>query len=218
MNLGRSLLLAAVLIAASAAVGVWGYRELPPGAVIATHFNLAGQANGFASKPVGLATIPVIGALVIAVLAAAPSLMPNREAPPTGAYGLVMIGVAAMFLVAQAGLVVHALDPDFDVLRWIAYAAGVFLVVLGALLGRLRPNGLIGIRTPWTLGDPGVWNRTHRFAGRLFVLGGVALAAIAYFLGADHTDVVAALVLCAVVPAVVAAFYSRAIYQAPAEG
>jgi uncharacterized membrane protein len=83
-------------------------------------------------------------------------------------------------------------------------------LVIGTVLGRIPPNGVVGIRTRWTLADAGVWSRTHRFTGRLMALAGVALAAVAA-LGADHTDLFVALVFCVVGPAGVGVVYSRAI-------
>ena len=110
----------------------------------------------------------------------------------------------------------HALDPSFDVMRWIFVALGILFVVIGAVLGRIPPNGLAGIRTPWTLADEGVWARTHRFTGRLMTLGGVALAAVAT-LGADHIDLVVALVVCILGPALAGVIYSRAIAGGPGD-
>lgn len=33
----------------------------------------------------------------------------------------------------------------------------------------------VGVRTPWTLASDRVWERTHRFAGPEFVIGGARL-------------------------------------------
>ena len=218
MNLRRPLLLACVLIVAAAAVGVWAYRMLPAGAVIAVHFDVHGEADGFMPKALGFALTPAIGAAVILLLALLPRLAANRTelAESAGAYGIVLIGVAAMFLVAEAAIAVRAMDPDFDVIRWVFLAIGVLFVVLGALMGRIRQNRILGIRTPWTLKDKRVWDRTHRFTGRLMVLGGVALAVVA-FLGAGHGELIVALLVFTGGPMVAGAIYSRAIYRQIAE-
>jgi uncharacterized membrane protein len=218
VNLRRPLLLAGVLILAAAMVGVWAYRLLPAGGTIAVHFNGQGAPDGLMPKGIGLAFAPIMGAIVLLGLAFAPRLARDQAAlaQNAGAYGIVLIGAAAVFLVVEAALAVRAMDPTFDVLRWIFLAIAVFFVVLGALVGRVRQNRIIGIRTPWTLKDEGVWNRTQRFTGRLTVLGGVALAAVA-FVGADHIDLIVALVICGVGPALAGAVYSRAIYREPAK-
>jgi uncharacterized membrane protein len=45
--------------------------------------------------------------------------------------------------------------------------------VLGNWMGKLTQNFYCGIRTPWTIADADVWNRTHRLAGPLIMLAGV---------------------------------------------
>ncbi len=214
MKLGRPLLLAAVLIAAAAAVGLWAWRLLPATATIAVHFNPEGEPDGFLPKAVGLALAPALGAATLLALAFAPRVVRDKGglAAASGAYGVALIGVAAMVLVAQAAIAVRAMDPSFDVIRWVFLAIGILFAVLGNLLGKIGPNRLIGIRTRWTLGDRRVWDRTHRFTGRLMLLAGVALAAIAW-LGADHTDLFVALLACAAVPAVAGVVYARNVQR-----
>jgi uncharacterized membrane protein len=52
--------------------------------------------------------------------------------------------------------------------------AGVLLAVVGNYLGKVT-RSFMGICTPWTLANDVVWERTHRFAGRVFVVGGVLI-------------------------------------------
>lgn len=194
----RSLLLALVLIAASAAVGVWAWRMLP--------------AAGFAPGWPGLAVLPVVGFVVVVLLALAPRWLGGGEALARsgGAFGILLIGVAAMFLVAEAAIAMRGLDPTFDAIRWLFVAVGILFVLVGAVLGRIAPNPIVGIRTPWALADESVWRRTHHFTGRLLALGGVALAAVAS-LSPDRTDLVVVLVICILGPLLAGVVYSRAI-------
>jgi uncharacterized membrane protein len=217
MNLQRPAFLAAILIAAAAAIGVWAFATLPPGAGVPVHFNNAGAATGYMDKGLGLAIVPAIGAVVIAALV----LGFGRASPGSGiaasgsVLGVVLIGVAAMFLVSQAAVVLRAMDPDFDLIRWLFLAIGVLFVVVGNVLGKLRHNAVLGVRTRWTLADKRVWDKTHRFTGRLMVLGGVALAVVA-MLSANDSLVIGTLVLCAAGPMLAGMIYSRAIAEKPA--
>jgi uncharacterized membrane protein len=211
MRLQRSLLLALVLIAASAAVGVWACRMLPATAEVAVHFSGRGEANGFMPGWPGLAVLPVVGFVVVVLLALAPRWLGGGEAlARSAAFGILLIGVAAMFLVAEAAIAMRALDPTFDVVRWLFVAVGILFVLIGAVLGRIAPNPIVGIRTPWTMADERVWRRTHHVTGRLLALGGVALAAVAA-LSADRTDLVVVLVICVLGPLLAGVIYSRAI-------
>ena len=214
MNIQRAGWACAALLAACAAVGVWAWVRLPPGALIAVHFNAHGDPDGFARKGVALALMPAIGAVTMAFLAILPSISPRRKnlEASAGAYGTVMIGVAAIFLVTQATIVARAMDPAFDVLRWLFAAIGVLFAVVGNLLGKVRHNYILGIRTPWTLADERVWDKTHRVTGRLLALAGVVLALGAAFVG-DHRLIIGLLVLCAAGPAIAGSIYSWRLYQ-----
>jgi uncharacterized membrane protein len=55
-------------------------------------------------------------------------------------------------------------------------------LVLGNYIGTFRPNYLIGIRTPWTLENDGVWRATHRNLGPILVLGSLLFLVLQCFL------------------------------------
>ncbi|HEY5071981.1 MAG TPA: SdpI family protein [Caulobacteraceae bacterium] len=214
MTIRNAALVSAGLVAATAAVGVWAWWRLPAGATIAIHFNFHGDPDGFAPKAVGLALMPLIGALVVALLAALPAIAPRRKAleASADAFGTVMIGVAAIFLVTQCAIVARAMDPRFDVIRWLFVAIGVLFIAVGNVLGKLRHNYFIGIRTPWALANERVWDKTHRFTGRLMLLAGLTLAAGAALI-ADHRLIIALLIFCAAGPAIAGAIYSWRTYR-----
>jgi uncharacterized membrane protein len=50
----------------------------------------------------------------------------------------------------------------------------VFFALIGNLLGKVRRNFWMGIRTPWTLASEEVWIATHRLGARLMVAAGIA--------------------------------------------
>ena len=49
---------------------------------------------------------------------------------------------------------------------------GVLFVVVGNNLPKVRKNETLGIRVPWAMWDEENWNATHRFGGRVWVIGG----------------------------------------------
>lgn len=52
---------------------------------------------------------------------------------------------------------------------------GVVMIVIGNYLPKTRRNYTIGIRIPWTLENDENWRKTHRLAGKIWVLGGLLL-------------------------------------------
>ena len=56
---------------------------------------------------------------------------------------------------------------------WLLPAMGLLFFGLGFMVERAQPNWFIGIRTPWTLSNPVVWQKTHRVGGLAFKVSGV---------------------------------------------
>ncbi|HTG73346.1 MAG TPA: SdpI family protein [Terriglobia bacterium] len=88
------------------------------------------------------------------------------------------------------------------------------LVLVADLLPKTRRNFVFGVLTPWTLSSDLAWEKTHRLAGRLFMLIGIAGLVSSFALDPE------ALLLTFVLPAVAAALwcvvYSYAVWRSDA--
>ena len=220
MNLSRPIAYAGLLTAATFALGGWAYAILPPNGTLPIGWHsLNGVTHNTMPKVVALAIIPLVSLVVTAGLALAPLRARNVKglAASSESYGLLLTSLAALFLVTEGALVERAINPDFDVLRWVFMAAAALLVLVGNTLGKVRHNDVFGVRTPWTLADPRVWDKTHRFTGRLMVIGALALAAFAGFLP-DHPLLIATLIVAAAGPYLAGAAYSRNLAKESAAG
>jgi uncharacterized membrane protein len=103
---------------------------------------------------------------------------------------------------------VGSLGAGVDLTRLLMGGTFLFLALMGNVLGKVRRNFWMGVRTPWTLASEAVWIRTHRLAAWVFVGGGLAgLAAV--LLGVDVTVCLALLVVVGVVPVL----YPLALYK-----
>ena len=56
---------------------------------------------------------------------------------------------------------------------WMIPAFAALMIGVGFLTERALPNWFIGIRTPWTLSSPTVWQKTHRLGGLTFKIAGL---------------------------------------------
>jgi uncharacterized membrane protein len=65
------------------------------------------------------------------------------------------------------------LHQRVDAGRMILGGVDLIVVLMGNLMGKLRKNFFIGVRTPWTLASDRVWNATNRFAARTLMVGGL---------------------------------------------
>ena len=153
--------------------------ELPAGARIPTHFSANGQVDGWAPAAIGLFIIPAVMVAVWLLILVLPQIDPRGKnlIRSGGAYGTIWVALILMLCVSQALIIATALGAQLDVTRIRLAAAGLMFIVVGNVLGKLRWNYTVGIRTPWTLADQRVWDKTHRFGGWLFVIGGLTMVA-----------------------------------------
>ena len=173
------LFIIAAAVLASASV----YVDLPER--IPTHWNLQGEVDGWSSRAWGVWMIPVVIALLWGLMRLLPSIDPrgSNYVKFGGAFEGIMLSVMLFMLGVHAIILRSALGYPVDVDRLMPVSIGVLLVVIGNLLPRSRPNWFVGIRTPWTLSSDRVWEKTHRVGGRLFVIGGILIAAAGLFMG-----------------------------------
>ena len=89
--------------------------------------------------------------------------------------------IGLVFFAVQIMTIAAAFRMDFNVNLIFCLGIGSLFIFIGNMLPKKKNNYFIGIRTPWTLADEQNWFRTHRLAGKIWVLGGliVALTALA---------------------------------------
>jgi uncharacterized membrane protein len=169
------LLIIAAAVVASAIV----YPSLPE--TIPTHWNMDGQPDGWSSRAFGTWITPVILLGMWALFRLLPAIDPRgaNYAKFGGAFEAI-IDSLMLFLLGMHIVVLRAgLGYSVQIERIVPFGVGVLLIVIGNLLPRCRPNWFVGIRTPWTLSSDRVWEKTHRFGGRLFVAAGFLIVVAA---------------------------------------
>jgi uncharacterized membrane protein len=58
------------------------------------------------------------------------------------------------------------------------------IALKGALLGKLKPGGVLGLRLRWTRQSRLAWEQSHRLMGRILFFGGMAVLVVAPFVPA----------------------------------
>ena len=88
----------------------------------------------------------------------------------------------------------------------------VMFALIGNVLGKVRRNFWVGVRTPWTIANERVWNDTHRIAAWLFVgaaMAGLVLLVLPLPLPATSISVFVLIMAAALLPVV----YSLVLYK-----
>jgi len=167
------------LLAITAATGfsLWAYPHLP--AQVATHFNLQGEPNGWSSRLMAVALVPVIGIFMAFMFTFLPRIDPKKANYAKFGTTWWTVANAALILLAlvHVAMLGKALGWAVDISRIVGLGVGGMFILIGNLMTRIRPNWFMGIRTPWTLSSDTVWRKTHRFGGVAFVIAGVCIAA-----------------------------------------
>jgi uncharacterized membrane protein len=166
------LLIVVAAFVASAIV----YPRLPE--MVPTHWNgMDAQPDSWSSRAFGAWLTPAILLGMWALVRILPAIDPRgaNYAKFGGAFEAI-IGSLMLFLLGMHILLLRAaLGDPAPMQRVVPFGVGILLIVIGNLLPRARPNWFVGIRTPWTLSSDRVWEKTHRFGGRVFVAGGLLI-------------------------------------------
>jgi len=155
------------------AVGLLLWTQLPD--KMAIHFDSDNVANGWGSKMFVVLGFPLIilGAHLLAAYITAHD--PRRRNISGKIYSLCLWICPICSLLAGFAIYANALGMKLDHSRIAGFVLGLLFMIIGSYMPKIRHNYTIGIKVPWTLHDEDNWNCTHRFAGRLWMLGGAAL-------------------------------------------
>jgi len=168
-------ILIAVLFALAAAA--WG----PAPDRIPVHWNLSGQVDRWGGKFEGLLAIPLLALGIYLLMLVLPRFDPGRANYDAfaGPYMTLRLGILLVLAALEVLILLWVRGVHASIGVWVPLFVGALFVVIGNLLGKVRPNWFVGIRTPWTLSSKVSWTRTHRAGGWLFILMGVLMMATA---------------------------------------
>jgi uncharacterized membrane protein len=173
MSIRTTLIVLILLSLAGLGLSLWAAPNLPE--MVPSHWNAAGQINGYAPRAQAVWMLPLMTLLVGLLLLFLPRIDPLRKNVEQfrPAYHWIIVTLAAFLLYMHIQTLLAGLGIAFNMTYTIIPAETVLMVVMGFVTERARPNWFIGIRTPWTLSSPTVWEKTHRLGGLTFKIAGV---------------------------------------------
>jgi uncharacterized membrane protein len=192
MQTSKSDLSSLGLLAGTFAVTAALYAKLPER--IPTHFGLHGQADGWSSRAFGAWLLPAMALFVWLLVRfggriAGPVFRERLEASPVG---LVAMLTVAFMSALHFLMLWSSLHESRGIGTGLGVVLGLFFMVLGLVMPRVRRNPFVGVRTAWTLSSDENWARTHRVAGWTFTVGGL-IALFAALSGTPALAIVAIL-------------------------
>ena len=184
------------------------YGRLP--AQVATHFNAAGAPDGYASRMHAAFGLPAfyvgIILLVFVMMKVDPKSANINRSPQIRS--VTLWGIALLFNLCQAAILLTAMNVRVNISAVVGIAVGILFVGIGNYLPKCKPNYTVGIKLPWTLASEDNWRKTHRFAGPLWIVGGIVIA-LGFVFRASASLIIAVVAVLCVIPGV----YSYLIFR-----
>ncbi|MBD1396731.1 SdpI family protein [Pontibacter sp. JH31] len=147
---------------------------------VPVHFNLKGEADGWADKPMLIFIVIGTTALLNIILLVVPHIDPKRKLEYMGSKYHQLRFILVFFMAAISSFIIYnALHPEAFTPNILFLLIGGLIIALGNYFQAVKPNYFIGIRTPWTLESEQVWRKTHRLGGILWIIGGILLMLLA---------------------------------------
>ncbi|RYF90322.1 MAG: SdpI family protein [Caulobacteraceae bacterium] len=144
---------------------------------VAMHFDITGAPDRWSDRIEAAGVILVIAAITAACAGAMAFSLRTSQPDAARRRGLTIgMGIILAATGAVALLPFILATPSFAP-EQAGRMGGAFLCLIlaiaGAVLGKVPPNALVGVRTPWSLNSRLSWDRSNRLAGRLFFWGGL---------------------------------------------
>lgn len=169
---------------------------------MASHWNAQGKVDGYISKFWGLFLMPFISLGLFLLFIIIPKIDPLKaNIEKFRKYFDNFIVIIILFLFYLYLLTIFwNLEFRFNFSQLLVPALGLVFYYCGVLVENAKRNWFIGIRTPWTLSNDKVWEKTHEIGGKLFKVSGAIT-----FLGIIFPDYA---ILFILIPVIFVAIYT----------
>lgn len=166
------IIVSSIVILLPMLLGVILWNRLPD--TMVTHWGAEGTPDGAMGKALAVFLIPVI-CLVLHLICMFITLKDsgNREQNDK-VLSLCFWITPIISLLTNGYIYVFAMDNQFNMIMLGTMSfMGVVFILVGNYLPKCKPNHTIGIKVLWTLKSEDNWLKTHRYAGKAWMLAGV---------------------------------------------
>lgn len=155
--------------------GMLMYPYLPD--IIPAHWNIEGEPDRWGQKNITLWIIPLVALVITFLFPFFQHIDPksknyNQFSGAWNGIQTIIIGFLTYTYVVSLYISLFP-EKSSQMQPMMLSALGTLFVFLGNYMGKIRQNYFVGLKTPWTLSDPIVWQKSQRVAGWSFVFGGI---------------------------------------------
>lgn len=175
------LIITSLIILIPIVIGLILWDKLPD--QVPVHWNMSGEVDDYATKTQAVFAMPLVLVAFQWICVLGTSLDPKKQNINDKMFTLVLWIIPIISLLCNSMVYATALGHKVSVEIIMPLFMGALFIIIGNYLPKCKQSYTMGIKLPWTLDDEENWNKTHRMAGFLWVIGGIIVMATA-FLGA----------------------------------
>jgi uncharacterized membrane protein len=200
--LWTSVILTAVTLGGTMFLYAFGRDYLPD--QVPVHWDIKGEADQYTARDRVLPYL-LISPGVMAVITLLALVLPWLSPKPydvnrfSRTYYYVFTLVTVLFAYIQVTILLATAGQGAIAVKMMIGGIFLFFAALGNVLGKVRRNFWMGVRTPWTIASEMVWNQTHRIAAWLYTAVGI-VGLVAVLLGVNLIVVFAVFMICVMLP------------------
>ena len=151
--------------------------------VVPLHYNISGAPDRMGSK-YWMYLFDLLPLAVYGLMSITKKIDPRKEnLEKSSNYELMKYLVTGLILGITVVATGRVFFKELSVRTGLLIIIGVFFVMIGNYMPRIRQNYFMGIKTPWAIHDENNWKATHRIGGMTYVLMGLLFIVSAFLTG-----------------------------------
>ena len=169
----KTLIFTSLLTLLPIPIGLLLWDRLPE--IMPTHWGFDNQPNGWSSLPFAVFGLPLIMLAFHWLCVWCTTVLDKSNRDKNEKIQRLVFWIIPVLANFCCGMLYAiALGKDFAPMAPVALI-GILFILLGNYMPKTRMNATIGIKIPSTYSSEENWNATHRFAGKVWVIGGIAM-------------------------------------------
>ncbi len=190
-------------------VGFYLYPQLPE--QVPSHWNAQGEIDDWAGKNFTVLFFPSLTLVIYLLMTFIPLIDPLRRNYHKFAipYFFFRLTLVLFFCLLYLYTLYSGLGFNININYFIIPAISLLFIIIGAFLPKIKKNYFVGIRTPWTIHSEEVWDKTHKVAGKLYILAGLISLVGLLFINQAIFIFITAIILAALISVI----YSYLVFR-----
>lgn len=167
------ILISSLVILLPMLAGLLLWDRLPE--TMTTHWGADGNPDGMMGKTFAIILLPIILLALHIVCLVVTALDKKQANQSRKALNMVFWIMPCLSLFTNGMFYSIALGKVWNIQYLLAVIFGLLFLVMGNYLPKVKQNHTLGIKVFYTLYNEENWNKTHRLAGKLWVVCGIGM-------------------------------------------